>query len=272
MSAALATLINGEPQELLSVQDRGLQYGDGLFETLSCVDGRPRWLERHLERLALGCERLGIAAPDERLLRSELHSLLKGMPRAIAKVICTRGVATARGYRPSGDESPTRIVSVYEWGAARIEQFRLGLSQVPLACNPRLAGIKHLNRLEQVLAQRDAAAGNWHEVAMCTGTGEVICGSMSNLFVVRRGDWLTSPLGQCGVAGIMRSLVLELASRRDITVRIAPISTRELDEATSLFVTNVRWGVQPVHSYQGRALKVDERGVRLQESIDATVA
>ena len=272
MSAVPATLINGQPQTFWSVHDRGLQYGDGLFETLTCVGGRLRWFERHMARLSLGCERLGIPAPDGALLRAEVQSLLGAAPRALVKIILTRGVATVRGYRPAGDEQPTRIVSAYDWEAPGHPEFRLGLTSVPLGINPQLAGLKHLNRLEQVLAQRDALARGWHEVLMRSSAGEVVCGSMSNLFVCQEGEWLTAPVTQCGVAGVMRALVLELAPRLGITVRIATVSEGDVEAARALFVTNVRLGLQPVHWYQGRPLAVDERGARLQELIDGTLA
>ena len=272
MSAANATLINGRPQSLWSVHDRGLQYGDGLFETLSCVGGRPRWFDRHVARLALGCERLGMPAPDGELLRGEVTALLGAVPRALVKIIMTRGPATARGYRPSGDEQTTRIVSAYDWHASVEPDFRLGLTAVPLGINPLLAGLKHLNRLEQVLAQRDAAGRGLHEVVMRSSAGEVVCGSMSNLFVWRGGELLTAPLAQCGVAGVLRALVLESAPRLGVPVRVTPLSERDVGAAESLFVTNVRLGVQPVHWYQGRRLEFDERTARLQELIDGTVA
>jgi 4-amino-4-deoxychorismate lyase len=268
VNSAALTLINGQPQELWSVRDRGLQYGDGLFETIACLAGRPRWFDRHLGRLALGCERLGLPSPEGAVLRAELQRCLGAAPRALAKIILTRGVATARGYRPSGDEPPTRIISAHEWPLGKDAEFRVGLSRVTLGTNPLLAGLKHLNRLEQVLAQREAAAAGLHEVLMCTGPGEVITGSMSNLFVCRDDEWLTAPVTQCGVAGVMRALVLELAPGMGLKVRVAPLAVRDLAAATSLFVTNVRLGLQPVHWYQGRKLAVDERGVRLQRLID----
>ncbi len=270
MSAAAATLINGQSATCWSVHDRGFQYGDGVFETLSCLGGEPRWFARHLARLALGCERLGIAVPQGALLRAELQSLLGDAPRALAKIVVTRGVATARGYRPAGDEQPTRIVSVYDWNAPAPTEFRLGLGSVPLGVNPRLAGLKHLNRLEQVLAQREAAARGWQEVLMRSSDGEVVCGSMSNLFVCHDDTWLTAPLTQCGVAGVMRGLILEAAPRLGIAVRVARLSERDVDGAKALFVSNVRLGLQPVHWYQGRTLAVDPRGAPLQELIDAT--
>ncbi|HEV7432665.1 MAG TPA: aminodeoxychorismate lyase [Steroidobacteraceae bacterium] len=271
MSVTSATLINGQSQSFWSVHDRGLQYGDGLFETLTCIGGRLRWFEYHMARLALGCERLGMRAPDRELLHAEVQSLLASAQRALIKIILTRGVATARGYRPRGDEQPTRIVSVYDWQAAEHPEFRLGLSSVPLGANPKLAGLKHLNRLEQVLAQQEASARGWHEVLMRSSAGEVISGSMSNLFVCQDGEWLTPPVTQCGIAGIMRALVLERAPRLGLAVRIASLSERDVHAAPALCVTNVRLGLQPVHWYQDRALAVDQRGARLQELIDGTL-
>jgi 4-amino-4-deoxychorismate lyase len=268
VSVAAATLINGQPQTFWSVHDRGLQYGDGLFETLTFVGGRLRWFGHHMARLALGCERLGIPAPDVALLQAEVQSLLGSRSRALVKIIVTRGVATARGYRPGGDEEPTRIVSVYDWEPGGHPEFRLGLSSVPLGINPVLAGLKHMNRLEQVLAQREALTGGWQEALMCSSAGEVVCGSMSNLFVCGDEAWLTAPVTQCGVAGVMRALVLKAAARLGIRVRIATVSRHDVEAARALVVTNVRLGLQPVHWYQDRALAVDERGAKLQELID----
>jgi 4-amino-4-deoxychorismate lyase len=265
------TLINGLLQDHCSVQDRGLQYGDGLFETISCLRGEPRWFGRHLARLALGCARLGLPMPDEALLRSEVRTVLGAAPRAMVKVILTRGVGTMRGYRPTGDETPTRIVSAHEWTVRDVPEFRVGLSSVPLGLNASLAGLKHLNRLEQVMAQREAARQGWDEALMCSTAGELVSGSMSNLFVCLEGEWLTAPLTHCGVAGVVREMILERAPRLGLKVRIASLSAQDLAGAKALFLTNVRMGLQPVHWYQGRALLIDECGARLQELIDGTL-
>ncbi len=270
MSFAAPVLVNGQPTSVVSAQDRGLQYGDGLFETMRCEQGRVRWFDRHLARLGRGCERLGIAAPAGELLRAEAESLAATLPRALVKVIVTRGAATARGYRPNGDEQPTRIVSIHPWPPASPAEFRAGLSTVALGVNPLLAGLKHLNRLEQVLAQRAAARAGLHEVLMRCGGDNVVCGSMSNVFVWRGAELLTPPLGDCGVEGVMRSLVMTVAARCGLSIRVAPLSVPQLAEAPAMFVTNVRLGIQPVHWYEGRGLEVDERGARLQELIDGT--
>ena len=271
-SSAPRMLVNGQPGRRLSALDRGLQYGDGLFETIRVEQGRLCWFERHMARLTLGCERLGVALPDTDLLRSEAESLVRGMPRALVKIIVTRGVATARGYRPSGDELPTRIVTAYDWPAAPGAEFRVGLSTVPVNTNPLLAGLKHLNRLEQVLAQRSAAAANLHEALMCDERGQVVCGSMSNLFLLQGDDLLTSPDDACGVAGIMRSLLVEIAPRLGLRVRYAALAVAQLAAARAIILTNVRLGAQPVHWYEGRKLEVDARMSLMQELIDGSAA
>jgi 4-amino-4-deoxychorismate lyase len=261
-------LVNGSPAELVSVRDRGLQYGDGLFETMRAEHGRLRWFERHLARLALGCERLGLPPPDGALLRGEAESLAGSAPRALVKVILTRGAATARGYRPAGDERPTRIVSMHEWPPPAPAEWRAGLSSVRLGVNPLLAGIKHLNRLEQVLAQRAAGAIGLDEVLMASSAGELVGGSMSNVFLWFDDLLLTPPVADCGVAGVMRSLVLEAAAGLGIGLRIVPVPLAELTRAGAMFVSNVRLGVQPVHWFEGRRLGVDPRTAQLQEAID----
>jgi len=268
ISAERVALVNGLPQTTVSVHDRGLQYGDGLFETLRCEQGRVRWFDRHLARLAAGCARLGLPAPDGAVLLHEVQSLLADCPRALVRLVLTRGVAKARGYRPTGDELATRILTRHPWPASAGHEFRLGLSAVPLACNPLLAGLKHLNRLEQVLAQRGAASAGVDEVLMCARNGDVVSGSMSNLFLVQGGMLLTPPLLECGVAGVMRSLVLELAPQLGFEVCVTPLSVAQLAAAPALFMTNVRLGIQDVHWYEGRRLQIDARSPRLQELID----
>jgi 4-amino-4-deoxychorismate lyase len=271
-SAQPRMLIDGQPGAQISALDRGLQYGDGLFETLRWEQGRLRWFDRHLARLALGCERLGIPLPEAALLRAEAESLAKGLRRALVKIIVTRGAATVRGYRPRGDELPTRIVAAYDWPPPQAAEFRVGLSPVRLGSNPLLAGLKHLNRLEQVLAQRAAADAGLNEVLMCSVHGAVVCGGMSNLFVWQGDELLTAAPGECAVAGVMRSLLIEAAPRLGVRVRLGSLLPAQLATARAIILTNVRMGLQPVHWYEGRRLEVDPRGTKLQELIDGTGA
>ena len=266
-------LINGRPGLAVSVRDRGFQYGDGLFETLRCERGRLRWFDRHMRRLRIGGERLGIAIPDAGLLRTECESLVADSERALVKIIVTRGEAVARGYAPRGDERPTRVISAHEWPspAAPAGGFQVGYSAVTLNRNPLLAGLKHLNRLEQVMAQREAVQRQLQEVLMGPSADEAICGSMSNLFVVSDMALVTPPVEECGVAGVVRSLVLDCAERVGFALRVAPVTSAVLAAASAMFVTNVRLGCQVVHRFNGRALSEDKRCLALQELIDGTV-
>lgn len=267
--AAARALLDGVETAAGWVADRGLHYGDGLFETLRCRNGRIAWFDLHHARLALGCERLGIATPDARLLRAEADRARGSDATGMLKVIVTRGAARARGYRPRGDEVPTRLVLWYPGIAPLPGPLRLGLSTVPLSCNARLAGIKHLNRLEQVLAQREAAGLGVDEVLMRTGDGRTVCGSMTNFYVQSDTGLSTPPIDDCGVAGIVRSRVLALAAGAGLRIHVRQPSLEEIAGATGLYLSNVRLGFQAVHWYQGRAMAGDGRGQRLMELVEA---
>ena len=273
MATSPAMLIDGQPGERVAAGERALQYGDGLFETITCCDGQPRWLERHLQRLREGCRRLQLRFEQEPALRAEVALLAQGQQRCIVKVIVSRGVARRRGYRPSGEECATRIVSRHEWPQDGAEQqpLRVGLSAVVLGMNPRLAGLKHLNRLEQVLAQLDKPAA-LDEVLMAASGGELVSGSMSNLFLVDERGLFTPSLEQCGVAGVMRARVLAALSaspHSGLSAEIRTLGARELAGVREAFVTNVRWGIRSIALLDGRRLPSDDYAQRLRRLIDA---
>jgi 4-amino-4-deoxychorismate lyase len=265
-------LIDGRAGDSINWADRGLQYGDGLFETIACRDGQARWLALHLQRLQHGCERLRLPFQQFELVRDEVLRLAAGHERCLVKVIVTRGTATRRGYAPAGDERPLRIVSRHEWppAAQRMASgFRLGLSNVTLGMNPLLAGLKHLNRLEQVMAQMARDEAELDEVLMLSSAGQVIGGSMSNVFFADDSGLFTPALTDCGVAGVMRRLVLEAATRQGLQVRVRPVAAAELAAVREVFVTNVRWGLQSVLLLQGRQLASDAHARQLRGLIDA---
>lgn len=269
----VTTLINGGPREDVAVGERALQYGDGLFETISCCAGRARWLERHLRRLREGCRRLQLHFDAERALVADIERLAGGQPRCIVKVILSRGVATRRGYRPTGEERATRIVSRHEWReeGGEPQPLRVGLSAVSLGINPRLAGLKHLNRLEQVLAQLDKPAA-LDEVLMASTNGELVSGSMSNVFFVDERGLFTPPVDQCGVAGIVRGLILDLLAappRPELRVQLRTLRAADLGQVREAFATNVRWGIRPIGELDGRTLSSDDCARQVRRLIDA---
>ncbi|HET9444661.1 MAG TPA: aminodeoxychorismate lyase, partial [Steroidobacteraceae bacterium] len=222
-----AVLVNGvspsDPLNAVGVEDRGLQYGDGVFETALLAHGRVRFLEQHLRRLALGCERLGIVAPAPAVLRSEVQRLCGSVERAVLKVIVTRGIGP-RGYRPSARGNTTRIVALYPAPASPpTTRLALRWCETRLGRNARLAGIKHLNRLEQVLARAEWEDETIVDGLMLDTEGELVSGTASNVFLVREGMLVTPDLRFCGVLGVMRAEVLRAARELGIAVSEEPL-------------------------------------------------
>jgi 4-amino-4-deoxychorismate lyase len=256
---AESLLINGAPGDSVGVFDRGLAYGDGVFRTLAVQGGRPEFWARHMAKLAADCGALGIPAPDAGLLAADARRLLAGEDRMVLKIIVTRG-AGGRGYKPPVPPTPTRIVLRAPWPdypAALAEQgVALRLCDTRLGLQPKLAGVKHLNRLEQVLARDEWSDPAIHEGLMCDSDGRAVEGVMSNLFVLRGGRLFTPDLGRCGVAGVMRGLVLEIAARQGIDARIADLALDELRSADEIFLTNSLIGLWPVRQFDGRACQV----------------
>ena len=268
--AETPSLVNGKAGDRLAVLDRGLQYGDGLFETIRITEGLPEFWERHMARLASGCGRLGIVAPDPAVLRREAAQLCESARNGVLKIIVTRGIG-GRGYRPPDPSVPTRIVALfpaadYPDSFAR-EGVRLRLCETRLADQPRLAGLKHLNRLEQVLARAEWSDAEISEGLMCDNSGAVIEGTMSNLFLVRAGGLSTPDLSRCGVAGIVRAAVLELAGRLGIESNVRRIAREELDAADEIFLTNSVIGIWPARAIGDREYRPGRMTERLSEAL-----
>jgi 4-amino-4-deoxychorismate lyase len=246
----LSTWINGRRSTRIDSRDRGLQYGDGLFETMRVRRGEVRFLDHHLERLFAGCRRLRIAAPSRGELRQELKRLAAGRKEGVLKLIVTRGVSGVRGYRPTGRERCTRILALHPLPPAALADpaspVRIRLCSTPVGINPALAGLKTLNRLESVLARAEWKSGRIWEGLMRDVDENIVCGTMSNLFV-RSGSTLMTPLlDRCGVAGVMRRWILENAG--DIALRPAERRLRwqDLREADEVFVSNAVVGLKSV--------------------------
>lgn len=246
-------MINGELRETLAATDRALHYGDGLFETLAVVNGRPRFWSEHMARLQHGCAVLGLPDPDPEQLLNEALTLCANEERAVLKIIYSRG-SGGRGYRPPQQPSPQRLLFRYPWPdhPELSNGIHLRVCQTPLACNPVLAGIKHLNRLEQVLARAEWDDAAIHEGLMCDLDGQVKEGTMSNLFWVEEGRLFTPDLSRCGVAGVMRGQVMAMARDLGITVQTADILPEELVQMDEIFMTNSLVGIWPVGHFSGR--------------------
>ena len=234
-------LINGQPDNRIPVTDRGLQYGDGLFETLAFRQGKLEFLEAHLQRLIWGCERLAIPFQDKDKLQVELATLCAQTAEdSVIKIILTRG-SGGRGYKAPAEAEPLRIISSHpmpDYPDECQQGITAHLCRHRLGINPDLAGIKHLNRLEQVLARSEWEDDSIREGLMLDINDNLVEGTMSNLFVVHNGQLITPVIKQNGIAGIMRGQVIKLASKLDIPVIERAMTVADLQSADEAFLTN----------------------------------
>jgi 4-amino-4-deoxychorismate lyase len=264
-------LINGAPGGSVSALDRGLHYGDGIFETITCTRGRPRFLDRHQARFAAGCRRLALSAPPFDQLLGEIHAAIGSADRALIKLIVTRGEAAGRGYATSGAEHAARVLLRYPWPAEPAahgrEGVRVRIGELRFGVNPRLAGIKHLNRLEQVLARSE-----WNDPAIFeslhfSSSEILVSGTMSNVFIVAGRRLLTPAVDRCGIAGIMRGIVIEEARSAGLAIEEADLGPTAIGLAEEMFLTNVRIGIAPVNRIDHRELPVGPITRILQERL-----
>jgi 4-amino-4-deoxychorismate lyase len=252
-------LVDGRPARTVSLADRGLNYGDGLFETMRLQDGVAPLLDRHLGRLEAGCERLGLPWPGGEQLRDDLRVVARdAAAAAVVKILLTRGDG-ARGYAPGPARAARRIVSVHPLPAGLNAPLTVGICRTRLGSSPTLAGIKHLGRLEQVLAAREAAAAGWDEGLMLDGAGEVAEGTRHHLFFLRGGRLFTPPGRGLAVAGIMRALMLEALDGLGLAGGEAPLRYDAVHEIEAMYLCNAVVGVRGVKRIDGRAL--DEPGL-----------
>jgi 4-amino-4-deoxychorismate lyase len=249
-------VINGQAANMLPVQDRGLQYGDGLFETIAYRHGQLEFYAAHIERLHQGCSRLHIPFIDWSLLDSEVAEMTASLNSdAVIKIIITRGQG-GRGYRFDDNMQPTRIISSHPmpnypeaWGNG----IQIRFCTHPLSINTALAGLKHLNRLDQVMARSEWQDTTITEGLMSDHHGRLIEGTMTNLFIVKAGKLFTPSLKETGIAGIMRATVLRLALSLSLECIETSLSKSELLDADEVFLTNSLIDIWPVVSIQGHS-------------------
>jgi 4-amino-4-deoxychorismate lyase len=241
-------LVNGHPADTVDAQDRGLAYGDGVFRTLRTHAGQPLWWRDHVAKLAADCAALMLECPDEAGLHAEVCRVAAG-GQGVVKVVLTRG-AGARGYAPPAGQACTRIVMAAPLPSHAIpdapDSITARWCTLRLARQPRLAGIKHLNRLENVLARAEWDDPDIFEGLLCDDSGAVIGGVMSNLFWVQGGELFTPDLSECGVAGVARTRLLRAAARHGILTHIDRASPAAILAADEVMICNSVIGVRRV--------------------------
>ena len=263
--------VDGQPADSVPLKDRGLAYGDGLFETVAVKAGQPVLLERHLQRLSEGCRRLALVA-DPALVRNEVLAYATALGDGVLKLILTRG-DSLRGYGINPGAPVRRLLqgsapAAYPQ-AHGIDGIRLFPCATRLSEQPLLAGLKHLNRLEQVIARAEWQDDEHAEGLMLDISGRVIEGVFSNLFLVHNGMLLTADLKRCGVAGVMRAEILAQAHALGTPVVVADISLEQLQRADEVFVCNSVYGIWPVRGCAAMSWPVGPLTRKLQGIVRA---
>lgn len=242
-------LVDGVPVDSCPNDDRGLAYGDGVFRTLRVSRARPVAWPEHMTKLAEDCRRLGLAPPDAHSLWHDARQLIDGRQDGVLKIMATRG-SGGRGYTPAPVAMPRRIVSIHELPAHALDQpapLVLDWSPIALARQPRLAGIKHLNRLEQVLARDDCQRRGTVDAAMHDSDGWLIATTMRNLLLRDiQGQWWTPRLDQAGVAGVTRQRLMRALAASGHPVTERAIAADALTTFDTAIACNSIGGVAPV--------------------------
>ena len=243
---AFAIYAGHERVDRTEPSNRGLNYGDGVFETMRVHRAElPLW-PRHLVRLSEGAGRLGIAMPDLAFVEARIAELTAGVDSGVLKLLLTRGEG-GRGYAPPLDAAPTWSLSLLPLPTPQ-GALRLHACETRLAMQPALAGIKHCNRLEQVLGRADAERASCDEGLMRDMAGNPVCATSANLLVLRDGRWTTPPVDLCGVAGVLRGWLLD-----EGLLEVATLSMDDVESAEALALCNAVRGILPVHALDARA-------------------
>jgi 4-amino-4-deoxychorismate lyase len=263
-------LLNGETKHCIEFSDRGFQYGDGLFETIEVLNGIPVFLNQHLQRLSKGCKKLLIPIPDIEIFRKEAFQLSQSSAskQAVLKLIVTRG-SGGRGYRQPELIHPTRLFSLHPFPdypeSYKQQGINIRFCNTRLGINPALSGIKHMNRLEQVVARSEWNSSGIQEGLMLDINGNIIEGTMSNVFLVKENVLYTPTIEQCGVEGIVRNIVISEAQKNQVYIVEKTLSKEDIKSADELFVTNSIIGIWPVKQLEEQRYAIGPLTQHLQK-------
>jgi 4-amino-4-deoxychorismate lyase len=234
----------------ISPFDRGVSYGDGVFASMRTASTDMAagilFVDSHLARLQQSCQRLGIEWHPSYSLIEQLDQLARQYPQHCIKLLLTRGVG-GRGYQAPLDVKVTEVVSVhaipahyYDWQQSGIS---LASSAIPLARQPLLAGMKHLNRLEQVLIKSQPLPHTHQDWLVFDCDGNVIESSIANIFIVNNNQVFTPALTHCGVSGVMREMLIDALLCDGIAVMATQLTLDDIKVAEHIFITNSLFGL-----------------------------
>ena len=238
-------LINGAKQSKISIFNRNAQFGDGLFETCVVENKKILFWVNHFARLNRGCEQLKISKVDESVWLSDVKKALSlcSYDHCVVKLILSRG-ESLRGYGFKDDIKPVRAVIVSELQKTTPNNsFCLEYCQSGYDSNPKLAGIKHCNRLEEVLARAGLKSD---EGIMLDENHNVISVTQGNIYAILGNKLITPKLDKCGVEGTRRAVILDLTKHLDIKVKVEVLSVEKLGQADEVFISNSIIGIQSI--------------------------
>ena len=242
-------IINGKEQSNVSIFNRNFQYGDGLFETCVVKNNQILFWEKHLSRLDIGCRKLKIKNIEEEIWLKDIKKALSltSKKNCVLKLILSRG-NSQRGYSYSDDILPVRVVVVSEVKNVQAkESFSLEYASSGYHSNPNLAGIKHCNRIEQILARSSLKRD---EAIMLDENQNIISVTQGNIYFIFGQSLVTPKLDRCGVIGSRRSLILELAESIELNVEEGNVSMNDAKKADEAFISNSIMGIQSVNSIE----------------------
>ncbi len=266
--------INGVQHDSISITDRGLAYGDGVFTTAKVVQGKIQFLSEHLERLTQNCNKLSIALPDIDKIKRELKAVAQRFELCVAKVIITAGEG-GRGYSRQGCDTSTVIISFHafpeHYFTWQQQGINLGIAQFKLGLNPLLAGIKHLNRIEQVLIRQELDSRKEDDLLVLNCDENIIEASAANIFWLKNNTWYTPKIVESGISGLMRQHILEtLHNDKNKAVEIIEGKITILDNIEAMFICNSVMNIVPVSQFQDKKLALAPSRLvakRIQESL-----
>jgi len=268
----IMVLVDGMPLASIPADDRGLAYGDGVFRTLAMRNGNPELWSRQWEKLVADCRALLLTPPVEADLLRDISRIADEMPDCALRITITRG-SGGRGYDMPRDTQPRRVVAgspLPQYPAAhQARGIRARFCKLRLAPQPRLAGIKHLNRLENVLARAE-----WNDVSIAEGLlldvdGNVIGGTRSNLFIAESDSLATPDLSRCGVAGVTRDAVIDSARGEGVSCHVEPIDRARLEAADEIILVNSLIGAWTVAILEQRTRADFPMTARVRKWLDA---
>ena len=244
-------IVNARQQQLVKIADRGFQYGDGCFTTMAFRNGRIEFFDAHIERLKWACKTLYINFTKWSELDSCIRDSLTSSSDCVVKVMITRGEG-GRGYSPEGAVNPCFIITHHcipsHYTCWQTQGISLAISPITLACQPLLAGIKHLNRLEQVLVKQELSKTHYDDVVVCDTQHNIIESSVGNLFWYKDNAFYTADLSGSGVEGVMRNQIIRVIQQNRQLCHVVQQDVSVLFSAHEVFICNSLMKLVPVVS------------------------